>query len=590
MPPFKLAALDSIMLDQAQNASSQEQQVLGKKNGWNQNDIQFSGIWSYSVSQKKRTPSVLVGELSGGRDGVLQLVQKVGTMDLVVVGNVGTTGCEFGSTVALFNWHIVKELFYKTKKNATDIQKFYIVVKNTDMFVLKKPKAPTSLSEESKRYRLKLLSKSALAFQYINLKHLSLSHFVNNKIFWGMATIMKLGHKGEVLEKWQRLLKISRENANLYPLLEVGDECELTIPLSHNPEVSLKKCEPIHSMNCVSENGYLSLPAEIVMKKVSFENIGFGEMSVHQVKNEGHHSDLITISGTVSCKKFFSAKFKSENFVVPHNVSNEHHIGVPRGMSIKLLLQDEKNPESEVWLYATCSTNVFIKGYPLCVLPGVRILATDIRIVTKNGKNVYLKTSDFTRIIPLSFPEPQQEQQADASSVPSEPVYFPLANISCCTSTFVTFARVCKVLTVGLKAVCKYCSYDMVKENYCCENCFGSSPDVKLSVELLVDDGTSTATILLTHVIHLAVLLGLSRKEHAKLYNTILSECLCLDYSATVLQSGKDSKDLKTIITHAGLEHSYKFTCKKQHSQAHLCLDVCPLKPLKDIEYILKNS
>lgn len=598
-PPFHLATLNNILPDQTQNASQSSSngghQVVGDITiDLSQQGSQFSDFWDFSISQKKETPLVLVGKLTGDHGGVLQLMQKDMSMGLIIIGNAGMAASKLGSTVALFDYYVVKEFFFKIK-NDPDVQKLYIVVKDSDFFLLEEPKATPSLPEESNRYRLKLLSKSALNFRHSKLKELPLSQFVDIKLFWGMTTIMKLGLKGEVLEKWQRVVEFSGESANLYPLLEVGDECELRIPPSLKPEIALKKSQAFQSMKNFLEHECLLLPAEILMTKVSSETMNCGEVTVQQVKREGHDSELITISGTVLCKRFDSPKFRSEVCEIPLNICNEYHIGVPGSMNFKLLLQDENSPETEVWLYVTCSTNYYMKGYPLFVLPGVRILATDVRrMVAKTSKNVYLISSDFTRIIPLSVPESEQTLQTDSPSTFLKSAYFTLRNISFRNNTFMIYARIKKIIRATMKTVCKYCNYDLVENSDSCDNCFGSSPvDVEASLEVLVDDGTDTGLILLKGMTQIAVLLGLTKKDNTKLYNMIVSQCLHLNYPAVVSQSSQNCKHkfsnsigFERMITHRDPEHSYRFMCRKQESQPHLCLDLSKLRPMQDIAYL----
>lgn len=562
---------------------------------FSQQGSHFSDLWDFSISQKRETPSVLVGKLTCGHGGVLQLMQKDMSIDLIIIGNAGMTASKLGSTVALFDYCVVKEFFFKFE-NATDIQKLYIVVKDSDFFLLEEPKPTPSLREESNRYRLKLLSKSALKFHHNKLKELPDSQFVDMKLFWGMTTIMKLGLKGEVVEKWQRFVKFSGESANLYPLLEVGDECELRIPPSLNPEIVLKKSWTFQSMKYFSEHEYLLLPAEISMTKVSSETMNYGEVTVQQLKREGHDSELITITGTVLCKKFDRPKFRSEVCELPLNICNKYHIGVPGSMNFKLLLQDESSPETEVWLYVTCSTNYHVKGYPFFVLPGVRILATDVRrMVAKSSKNVYLISSDFTRITPLSVPEAEQTLQIDTPFTFLKSAYFTLRNISFRNNTFMIFARIKRIIRATVRTVCKYCNYDLVENFDSCYNCFGSSPvDLEASMEILVDDGTDTCLILLKGMTQIAVLLGLTKKDYKKLCDMIVSKCLHLNYPAVVSQSSHNCKQrfsnsigFEKMITHRDPEHSYRFICRKQKSQLHLCLQLSRLRPMHDIEYLL---
>lgn len=562
----------------------------------NQHGNHFSSFWDYSVTQKKETDSVLVGELAGGHGGVLQLVQTEGVMDLIIIGNPGMAASKFGSIVALFDYYVVKEIFFKIEESSTETQKLYAVVKDSNFYLLEPKVIPSSIKEKT-NYRLKLLSKSALTFHHRKMKDLSLCQFVDLKFFWGMATIMKLGLKGEVLEKWQRFVKFSGENTNLYPLLEVGDECELRIPSLLNPDIALRKSQTFHSMKYISEHECLLLPAEMFMTKISSEAICCGKVSVQQVVREGFNSELITVSGIVSCKKFEEPKFNSNICQLPLNICHEYHIGVPGSMNFKLLLQDESSPESEVWLYVTCSTNFSVTGYPLFVIPGIRILATDVRrVVAKSSKNVYLASSEFTRIIPLSVPESEQSRQTDTPSIFLKTVYSTLRNIPCKTDVFMIFGRVVKIMTATLRTVCMYCNHDLFEDSYCCENCFGSnSADVEVFLEVLVDDGSDTALVLLKGMKQLAVLLGLTKKEYTKLHNLIVSECLHLDYSAMGSQRSQNCKleylnyeDFKRMILYVDHEHSYRFICKKQESQHHLCLNVSPLTPMKDIEHLLK--
>lgn len=594
MPPFELASLKNIFHEQALNTSltaSNRDQQMGNSCS------QFSDFWSYSVNSEEKYPAVLVGRLGGGQCGVLQLIQPEVTVDLVIVGNAGMALSKFGTVVALFNYHVVKEKFHMIEENATDVYKLYIIVRGSDLIVLEEPKKELSLSrKENSRicsYKFKLLSKSALVVPHFREGNVSLSQFLHKKFFVGMTTFMKIGCKGEVLETWQKFVKFSGENAGLYPLLEVGDECELMVPPLLNAEIALKQSKTFQWMKSISEDQStecLFLPPEIIIMKVSSVKMKWGEVSVQQVQSQGHQSELITITGTVMCKTFVTPKFDPKITTLPHDICRDCHIGVPQGMQFRLLIRDENDCDSKVWLYMTCTTNYFTKIYPLFVIPGARIIATDVRrMVAKNSKNVYLTSSNFTHIIPLSIPKPERPHTVDRPTF-IKPMYLTLRNIPLSSDTFIIFARVSKIMRAALKVVCNICNCDMDQYSYCCGNCFAqSSANIEASVEVAVDDGTNTAHILLKDIKHFAVLLHLSGKDYTKLCNFVLSQCLHLDYAALKLQCSQtdylkcdSSKDFRMMITQAKLAYSYKFICKKQNSQPHVCIDMSLLRPTQD--------
>jgi len=128
----------------------------------------------------------------------------------------------------------------------------------------------------------------------------------------------------------------------------------------------------------------------------------WGEVSVQQVQSQGHQSELITI---VMCKTFVTPKFDSEITTLPHNMCKDCHVGVLQSMQFRLLIRDENDCDSKVLQYMTCTTKYYTKLYPLFVIPGVRIIATDMRrMVAKSSKTVYLKLkfhTYYTHLDPL---------------------------------------------------------------------------------------------------------------------------------------------------------------------------------------------
>lgn len=574
MAPFELAYLKDILDEQTLKTSSM---TSIQDQGHNS---QVCDFWNYYVSPKSKYSSVLVGKLGAGLDGVLQLHQGDMTMDLVLIGNAGMALSKFNTTVALFNYHIVRETFYLNENDSVVIHKDYIVLRDSDLIVLEEPERKLSSSKRDKfdryLYKFKLLSKSALVVPHLCKDTFSLSEFLQNKFFVGMTNIMKIGHKGEVLEAWQKFVKFFGENANLYPLLEVGDECDLKIPPSLNAEIILKKSHSFNWMKCISEDQStqcLFLPAEIFIQKVSSAQMKWGAVSVQQVQNQGHNLELITVSGTVMSKTFMFSKFDSEKSKLAHGIYKDCHVGVPEGRQIKILIKDES--DSMVWLYVTCSTNYFTKIYPLFVVPGIRIIATDVRrMVAKNSKNVYLASSNFTHIIPLSICETGKAKLR----------YVVLGNVPLPSHPFIIIARVHSIMQATVKVVCNVCNNIIEQCSASCRHCLAqSSANIEASVVVKVDDGTNTALVLVRNLNHFAVLLRLSKKDYMKLCNIVLSQCLHLDYDHCKPSS---SDDFRRMIANSKYDYSYKFTCRKQESQPHVCLDVSLLKPTQDVKLL----
>ncbi|XP_063863820.1 uncharacterized protein LOC135102419 isoform X3 [Scylla paramamosain] len=586
--PFELVSLKDILHEETQNTSvttlNQDQQI--------DHSSQFCDFWSYYVSPESKYSSVLVGKLGAGLDGVLQLHQAEVTMDLVLIGNAGMALSKFETTVALFNYHIVRENFHMDEKDSVDFHKAYIVLRNSDLVVLEEPEKKCLSSKRADfdgySYKFKLLSKSALVVPHLCKGNFSLSEFLQSKFFVGMTTIMKIGCKGEVLKTWQKFVKFSGKNASLYPLLEVGDECELKIPPSLDAETILKQSHSFNWMKCISEDQSthcIFLPSEILLQKVSSMQMKWGEVSVQQVQNQGHKLELITVTGTVMHKTFLVPKFESESSKLTHGIYKNCHFGVPEGKQIKILIKDES--ECMMWLYITCSTNYFTKIYPLFVVPGIRIIATDVRrMVSKSSKNVYLSSSNFTHIIPLSISESEKVDKTDKATF-VVPRYVVLGNVPLPSDPFIIIARVHSIMRATLKVVCNVCNSIMEKCSVQCMNCLSqSSANIEASVEVEVDDGTDTALILLRNLKHFAVLLRLSKNDSMKLCNIVQSQCLHLNYDYCKPQCDQSSRDFMMMITQSKLAYSYKFTCRKQSSQPHLCLDVSLLKPNEDVKLL----
>ena len=589
VPPFKLASLKHIANEEAQSnfmtVSNQEEEEGGSSRRLSQpNSVSPDSYWSCSVSPDRKSPAVLVGKLKGDQGGILQLCQNEVTMDLVITGNAGMSLNKFGTTVALFDYHIVKETFHINEKNVKTVHKLYIVVRVSDLIVLQESDERFSLSKEKNpkkySYRFQLLSKSALVVPHKMKGNFSLPVFLSNKFFVGRTTIMKIGRKGEILESWQKFVKFFGKHANLYPLLEVGDECELRISSQLDAETVLKQSNTFNWLRCISEDESkkcLFLPPETLVMKVSSVPIKWGEVSVKEVKSQGHESELITIIGTVISKKFVKPIFESEASRLPFDVWKASHIGIPKRMTYSLLIRDENDTNSEIWLYNNCTTNYYTKIYPLGVIPGVRIIATDVmRVVTKRKAKVYLNSSNFTHIIPLSIPKAEKPLTINT---PTPNTVTP-EDASLSSDTVTVFASVIEITKATLKVVCDNCFHDLEDVSHFCWNCFTQTPGfVEASVLVEIDDGTLTSLILLKGIKHFGILLRLNKKDCRKLSDMVLSQCLNLYYDDEKEECYRTeglntSEDFNYMMTEANIAHAYKFTYRKQEPQPYLCVNI----------------
>ena len=89
---------------------------------------------------------------------------------------------------------------------------------------------------------------------------------------------MKIERRGEVLESWEKFVKFLSKHANLYPFVELGDECEQRTPYKLNPEAVLKRTYTSDWLKCISDDASkncLALPHEIAVVKVSSEPINW---------------------------------------------------------------------------------------------------------------------------------------------------------------------------------------------------------------------------------------------------------------------------------------------------------------------------
>ncbi|XP_068251242.1 uncharacterized protein [Palaemon carinicauda] len=576
-PPFSLVKIKEVL-----NSVTDESMENG--------DAAIPPMWNYHITQQKE-PTFLVGKLVFGDNGILQLHDVNGRIDVLILGAL--TQLLEGSLVALYNFSLVLETFFirDLHENYTKLLKKYIIVDVPNVVVLKERLRPIKLCQLHEKTNITIISKSnVMCIQpQIGLHHTSV-----DKFFIAKAVVNQSLPSGQK-EKWDAFIRFSGKLALAHSTFEDGCSYSLHTGLKY-PEVYLRKTHAnnwLRSMQChygTSECVYIPEETKIVnmtpgrscVNPIDIKRLLEGE------KCEG--DELITVIGVIKDRQLMSSKFESEISHFPLAFTNDFHIGVPGSKILRILISDfGENSNSTVWIYFMGSQNYCIPQYPLGILPGMKISASCvIRKISKSNKRVYLQCSNFSVLTPLSLSLPSSFSQ----KVPHR--Y--LREISEQREAFQVVAHVACILKVILKSVCISCKSEMIQGNCSYVGC-SSSVGGMLSIyaEMIIDDGSESAQIVINSPKHLQLLLQLTDEEYGPLSSEVTESCKTLTYNRKqyfVGNSGCDTKDeaFALLCSHGSHCRQMRLVLRKFNSHnptdvLHLyCLNVFELDPENDIK------
>ncbi|KAK8752685.1 hypothetical protein OTU49_006855, partial [Cherax quadricarinatus] len=197
-------------------------------------DTKYQKLWDHVVSDGKIS-RVLVGKLLHVNSGVLQVHQLASKIDLVVVGIKENLFDKVGAIVALFDFQVVVEKFNITSKDSAGYTyKQYIMIKSSDVVVLKAPLSMTQElgiinSDTSSLYYIKLISKSGLVFSPQVLRDKP-QNIISGMYFIARVVISDMQFQKELGEKWHTFVRFSGENALIHSCIDDGHGCIIKIP------------------------------------------------------------------------------------------------------------------------------------------------------------------------------------------------------------------------------------------------------------------------------------------------------------------------------------------------------------------------
>ncbi|XP_066981721.1 CST complex subunit CTC1-like [Macrobrachium rosenbergii] len=533
-PPFSLMKIKEVLaMEPSESAGSEEAAV--------------PQIWNYHISQQKE-PSYVVGTLSFGDNGILQLYDVNGSIDILILG--AQNQLLEGSLVALYNFSVVVETFIirDLHEKYTKLQKKYIIVDRPHVVVLKEqPKSEAYPLHETTN--VTIISKSnVMCIQ----PQTDLQHTYVDKFFIAKAVVNQTFPCGRQ-EKWDTFVRFSGKNALAHSCFEDGYSYTLHTGLKE-PGVYLKKtCANIwlRSMQChygTSECVYIPEETKIVdmtpgrtcVSPVDIERLLDG--------NTCESSELITVIGVVQDRQLMTSKFESEISHFPLAFTNNFHIGVPGSKILRILMCDSReNSNSTIWIYFMGSQNYYIPQYPLGILPGMKIEASCvIRKISKNTNRAYLRCSNFSVLTPLSLPPP--------SSVSPKLPHRYLREISEQEEPFQVIAHIECIQKVILKSICIACKSEMIEGNCSYVGC--SSPEggmLSVYVEMIIDDGSETAQVFMDSPNNLQLLLQLKDEDYSQLHSKVTESGRKLSFNR--------AQYLKGASGHVISDEAFGFLC-----------------------------
>lgn len=586
--------------------------VASLKTSVNEDHIECKNerLWHHAVLREDE-PRVLVGKLQLGENGVLQIHQQESKIDFVIVGNKDNLFDMVGTVVAIYKFDLVEEKFCLIDRGMIEnVCKKYILNKCSDVVVLNRPLNETqeisSIKNDIKfSFEIKIISKSGIVFnnpQVVKASSQNLSH----DMFFIAQGIIESKDCHTIDKKWQKFVKFYGENALIHSCIQDGYCCMVQIPKSVNVELMMKKSQasaclrPLQSHFGTCE--CVSLPAGSSVIAVTQEKPHQSEINVIEVLDPlFEEGGLVSVTGIVKDKQYMTPKFASELRQHPSDTCNDYHIGIPGNKIIRILLQDNENAHSEIWLYFSSSFNNFTLHYPLAVIPGVRVIASCVqRNTSQKSKMIYLKSTVFTCLTPVTLPDPKVITYNPTMNRQNH--YF-LQDLSNCHGAFQCFATVGQIQKVSFNTVCNSCNSEMAKGSCTYIGCHAeSAAKMTASAQVVIDDGTATALVFMNSVEQVQILLQLTHNQFASFNQHIVSGCHQLTYFSKQRDSGCGvSSIFENICSSDQLLRPLTFSCRKFSSQSqgnsqsidrlHLyCLSLSELKPKEDFKTLLKYT
>ncbi|XP_042882303.1 uncharacterized protein LOC122259528 [Penaeus japonicus] len=577
-------------------------------------------LWTYNIDHHDHSKSI-IGVLQLGQNGVLQLRDQHADIDLVVVGNKDNLLKKIGAIVVLFNAQYVQENFNIIEEGSDEYYtKKYMIVRNDDMVVLRIDDKQESMegmeTGEDTFYDVKIISKSNIICNQHQGRKLYKENFHVDMFFMAQAIIQKLHQKDSEGERWKTFVKFHGNKALYHPCIEDGICYKVRIPETSISDLKMRKqysnswLQPLKAYFGTCECIYL--PEDSCIEGTVLGTKHLNETSVCQVLDSSYtECGPISVRAVIKDRQHMTPKFPSEFKFNNASSSSRYHVGVPGNKIIRVLLCDCENPDEEIWLYLSSTSNYHVPQYSLGMIPGVTIIVSCVlRNVSKQNKKIYLQSTVFTCLTPISVAAPDL-----SSFLPS--IYKPkrrylkdiLGQQGASFQTFATIGRICKV---SLCCVCNFCNSEMVGASCTYVGCHAQgSGKVAASAQVVIDDGTGTAMVFMSTVDHVKVLLQLSPHQYSSLSQEIVSGSHSLSYTSkfkdndgvdTFLPSESGiAKAMGVICSSSQLLRPVNMLCRifkhqmkrdgQDGDRIHLyCLAISEVKPNIDCEELLKDA
>ncbi|XP_047482535.1 CST complex subunit CTC1-like [Penaeus chinensis] len=576
-------------------------------------------IWSYNIDHHDPSRAV-IGMLQLGQNGVLQLRDQHADIDLVVVGNKEDLLEKVGAIVVLFNTQYVQETFNIIAEGGEEKYiKKYMIVRNADMLVLRlcdrAEKMEGTVTSVDTYYDIKILSKSNMICNQHQGRKLYKENLHVDMFFMAQAVIQKLNQKDSQEERWKTFVKFHGDNALYHPCLEDGICYKVRMPAATVCDMKMRKqysnawLQPLKPYFGTCECIYL--PEESYIEGAVPGTKHLNESSVYQVLDSTFgECGPLSVKAVIKDRQHMTPKFPSEHKLSSAASSNRYHVGVPGNKIIRVLLCDCENPDEEIWLYLGSTSNYHIPQYSLGIIPGVTIIASCVlRNVSKQNKKIYLQSTVFTCLTPISKAAPDLSSFLPSIHNPKRRYLKDiLGQPGLSFQTFATIGRICKV---SFCCVCNFCNAEMVGSSCTYVGCHAQgSGKVVASAQVVIDDGTGTAMMFMSSVEHVKVLLQLKPHQYSLLSQEIVSGSHNLSYTSKFKDTDAGgmlhpsesglTKAMGTICSSNQLLRPVNMVCRmfkhqmqkdgQDGDRIHLyCVAISEIKPNINCEELLKD-
>ena len=544
-------------------------------------NISGSKFYAHELIQLNK-PSFVVGQIRVSKTGVLQIHDKNSNIDCIIVGKPAQLLHK--SVVALFNAAVGVEEF-SILENGTykKLVMKYIIVDVKNIFVLHG--STNVATRPSNLTSIKILSKSNMYFQQISSDFNTIE-----KSFIAKVIFSHPSHNTNAT--WENFVEFSGPLAMHHAFIQEGHSYSLDTGLA-KPEADLKKTDFskfLSSLHCYfGTYQCVSLPVNSRLVDISPGKLETNFIEVKGILNGSVTSGKpLALCGVVKDLQLMTPLFASEQDFGTLSFGSETHIGVPGNKLLRILLCDSLDSTQEVWLYFSGTFKEYRYLYPLGIWPGVTVEATHVLLKTSQSTgNVYLQTTGFTCLTPMSMPLSPQTQE-----VPIVEQYQFLKEGLMKQGPFHVIADIICIQRVIIKSVCKGCKNNMEAGQCTYVGCHypgGGMADIY--AQILIGDGTSTAEVILKSPKHLQLLLKWREEDLQVVEQEVVKTCEKLHfYHANKI---RNFRSLSQVVFHIAcsktlLCRKIKLKCRKFKEQKDkmatlYCLDLTAYVPKRDV-------